>query len=195
MHNMLRLTCEPSPVSLWASSVLSEFPNATFYSLIYIWRQRVWISIRWCHVWGTATPKTVWWSAVTSSWVCDIPAVLWDTQQSHRYWDDTRTAAVSDSKNYYQSEVLLQDLTPGAPVTSRYMNVPQMLGQKDEGMFALSQQFQYMQPVGGDAISTSEEEFEQTEHYSRMPGVTEFQQLTSSSAAINASSFGYLTVH
>ena len=42
-------------------------------------------------------------------------------------------------------------------------------------MFALSQQFQYMQPAGGDAISTSEEEFEQTEHYSRMPGVTEFQ--------------------
>ena len=93
-------------------------------------------------------------------------------------------------QNYYQSEAPLQDLTPGAPVTSQYMNVPQMLGQQDEGMFALSQQLQYMQPASGDAVSTTEEEFEQTEYYSGMPGVTEFQQLTSPSAAVNTSSFG-----
>ena len=95
-------------------------------------------------------------------------------------------------QNCYQSEAPLQDVTTraAAAAANQYMSMPQMFGQQDEGMYALSQQLQFMQPAGGDANSTLEEDFEQTDYYSGMPGVGEFQQLTSPSAAINTSTFG-----
>ena len=91
-------------------------------------------------------------------------------------------------QNYYQSEAPLSDLATGngGVGNNQYMNMPQMCGQHD----ALSQQLQFMQPTGGDANSSLEEEFEQTDYYSGMPVVGEFQQLTSPSAAINPSTFG-----
>lgn len=89
-------------------------------------------------------------------------------------------------QNYYQSEVPLPD--PGAGVTNQYMNMSHMFGQQEEGMFTLSQQF--MQPAAGETNPSLEEDFEQTEYYSGVPSVGEFQQLASPSAPINISTFG-----
>ena len=89
-------------------------------------------------------------------------------------------------QNYYQSEAPLPGMSSESSVTNM-----QSFGQQGEGVFSLSsQQLQLMQPTGGETNSTVEEEFEQTEYYSAMPGVGELKQLTSPNTTIGTSTFG-----
>ena len=91
-------------------------------------------------------------------------------------------------QNYHLSEAPFPDITAGAGVTNQYTNMPQLSGQQQEGV--LSHHLQFMQSIGGETTSTLEEDFEQTEYYSGIPGVGELQQLVSPSTAINTSILG-----